>query len=79
MGEVVRSEKHQEVRDSLPDELKTIFDAFVVDYKFAATKHHGSPFVSYVVLAEMVKMGWRLGADPIRHDAVAGGGQDART
>jgi hypothetical protein len=40
---------------------------FVADYKFAGTKHHGSPFVSYIILAEMVKMGWRLGAEPM-HD-----------
>lgn len=55
-----RSEKHESARNSLPDELRPVFDAFVEDYKFAASKHHGSPFVSYVVLAEMVKAGWRL-------------------
>lgn len=60
-----RSEKHDEARRSLPAELMLIFDEFVDDYKFAATKHHGSPFVSYVVLAEMVRMGWRHGAEPI--------------
>ena len=50
----------------MPDDLKPIFDDLVTDYRFAATKHHGSPFVSYVVLAEMVKLGWRLGAEQIR-------------
>jgi hypothetical protein len=60
-----RTEKHEIARNSLPDNLKPVFDDFVGDYKFAATKHHGSPFVSYVVLAEMVRMGWRLTAEPI--------------
>jgi len=40
-----------------------VFDQFVEDYKFAGTIHHGSPFVSYVILAEMVRAGWRLTAE----------------
>ncbi len=59
MTEPQRSEKHELARSRVPDELKDVFDEFVEHYKFAATKHHGSPFVSYVVLAEMVKLGWR--------------------
>ena len=60
-----RSEKHEHARNSVPDELKPVFDDFVGDYKFAGMKHHGSPFVSYIILAEMVKMGWRLAAEPV--------------
>ena len=60
-----RSEKHEQARDSLPDKLKPVFDNFVTDYRLAATKHHGSPFVSYVVLAEMVRLGWRLTAEQL--------------
>ena len=60
-----RSEKHELARNSLPDDLKPVFDDFVTDYKFAGTKHHGSPFVSYIILAEMVRMGWRLEAEPL--------------
>jgi hypothetical protein len=65
MNETNRSEKHEAARNTLPDELKPVFDDFVGDYKFAATKHHGSPYVSYIVLAEMVRLGWRLGAAPL--------------
>jgi len=61
-----RTENHETARNSLPDELKSVFDEFVGDYRFAATKYHGSPFVSYKVLAEMVRMGWRLAADPLK-------------
>ncbi len=39
---------------------------FVADYKFSATVHHGRPYVSYVVLADMVRAGWRLSAEPIK-------------
>ena len=74
MSEETRSEKHEQARNSLPDELKPIFDDFVTDYRFAATKHHGKPYVSYIVLAEMVKMGWRLGAEPMKE-----GGKSAQS
>lgn len=67
MTDTPRTEKHELARNSLPDELKPVFDDFVTDYRFAATKHHGSPFVSYIVLAEMVRLGWRLGAEVIRN------------
>jgi hypothetical protein len=60
-----RSEKYEQARNSLPDELRPVFDDFVEDYKFAGTIHHGSPFVSYIILAEMVKAGWRLSGEPI--------------
>ena len=66
MAEAERmSEKCRLARNTLPDELKPVFDDFVADYKFAATKCHGSPYVSYMVLAEMVRAGWRLAADPV--------------
>ena len=54
-----RSEKHELSRNSLPDNLKPVFDEIVADYRFSATKHHGSPFVSYVILADLVREGWR--------------------
>ncbi len=60
-----RSEKHELARNSVPIELVSAFDALVADYQFAATVHHRSPFVSYVVLADLVKAGWRRAAQPI--------------
>ena len=58
------SEKHELARKSLPDLLVPVFDQFVEDYKYAGTIHHGSPFVSYIILAEMVKAGWRPSGEP---------------
>jgi len=63
--DVKRTEKHEQARNLLPKELVPVFDAFVADYKFAGTIHHGAPFVSYVILAEMVKAGWRPSGEPI--------------
>jgi len=64
-SEPKRSEKCERARMTLPEELRSVFDQFVEDYKFAGTIHHGSPFVSYVILAEMVRAGWRLSGEPI--------------
>jgi len=59
------SEKQKEARDSLPEVLKPFFDDFVADYKYAATLRHGKPYVSYIVLADMIRARWRLSAQPI--------------
>lgn len=61
-----RTEKHEEARNTLPDELKPIFEEFVADYKYAATMRCGRPYISYIVLADMVRAGWRLAAEPIK-------------
>ena len=55
--------KSADIRESLPAELRPIFDQLVRDYRFASTVKHGTPFVSYAVLAELVKMGWRYVGD----------------
>ena len=60
------SEKQIEARKSLPEELKPVFDDFVADYKYVATLRHGRPYISYVVLADMVRAGWRLAAESIK-------------
>ena len=60
------SEKQQEARNSLPDELKPVFDDFVADYKYVATMRHGRPYISYIVLADMIRAGWRLSAKPVK-------------
>lgn len=63
-----RSEKHEQARNSLPDDLKPVFDEFTEDYKFSAAVRHGSPFVSYIVLADLVRTGWRHTEEPIEED-----------
>ena len=60
-----RSDKAERARNSLPESLWPIFDQFVEEYKFAALIHHGSAYVSYSVLAELVKAGWRPTGEPM--------------
>ncbi|MFC1792656.1 hypothetical protein ACFL3Q_03615 [Planctomycetota bacterium] len=62
--EYTKSEKYIEARNSLSDELKPIYDEFVADYRFAATLRYGKPYVSYLMLADMVKAGWRPSTGP---------------
>ena len=54
-----------EYREGLPEELRDEFDRFVEDYKFAATQLHGQGFVSYGVLALLIRSGWRRSDPPI--------------
>ena len=58
------SEKYIEAKNSLSDDLKPIYEEFVADYRYAATLRHGKPYVSYIVLADMIKAGWRPTAEP---------------
>jgi hypothetical protein len=53
------SEKYARARDALPGDLQPIFDSLVAEYKFLASIHHKSPFVSYLVLADLIRSGWR--------------------
>ena len=62
------NEKQIEARKSLPDDPKPVFDEFVADYKYAASMRHGAPYVSYIVLADMIRAGWRLAAKPIKSE-----------
>ena len=60
------SEKQIEARNSLPEKLRPIFDDFVADYEYAATCRHGRPYISYIVLADMVCAGWRYSGEPMK-------------
>ena len=39
--------------------LRSHYDELVLDYKHYAVIHHNHPFVSYKVLADLVRVGWR--------------------
>ena len=56
--------RHEQALNALPEELKTVFDEFVNDYKYAASMRHGALYVSYIVLADMIRAGWRIAAKP---------------
>jgi len=64
MTEII-SEKHREARDGLSDELKPIFDDLVEEYRYHTSMRYGKPYVSYIVLADLVRSGWRRSAEAI--------------
>lgn len=60
MAKAKTTARYDEAVASLPVELRPTFDNLLKYYKFAALKHHGHPWASPVVLAELVRLGWRL-------------------
>jgi hypothetical protein len=58
-GQPPLTPKHAEARKALPENLQPIFEDLVADYRWLAAVHHRAPFVSYVVLADLVRNGWR--------------------
>lgn len=58
------NERHEQARNSLPDDLKSVFDDFSTDFRLATSSHQGASSVSSMVLAEMVRAGWRLLEEP---------------
>ncbi len=54
-----KSPKFHEGRESLPEDLRPIYDELVASYAFYSLKHLGREFVSYKILAELVREGWR--------------------
>ena len=53
------STKYRETRDSLPEHLRSTFKRLVQEYAYHATVIYGKQWVSYQVLAELVREGWR--------------------
>src|SRR5262249_40386608 len=47
-------------RDALDPALREIFDRLVEAYRFYAFSFYHRPFVSYRILAALVRDGWRL-------------------
>ncbi len=59
MEDKKHSPKFFEARNSLPEELRPIYDLLVEEYSFYALKHYGRGWVAYMVIAELVRSGWR--------------------
>jgi len=55
----------EEIRSQLPEHLRQEYDMLVSDYRFAAHVRYGKRFVSYMVLADLIRAGWRRSVDSI--------------
>lgn len=49
----------EEVIKSLPPDLLPVFEQLVDEYKCSCIEHYGRPLVSYLVLGDLVRAGWR--------------------
>ncbi|MGE0142106.1 MAG: hypothetical protein AB7T19_02355 [Planctomycetota bacterium] len=58
--------KHEQSRARLPGELKSVFDALVKDYEFAAQIHYRTVLVSCSILAVLAPVGRRPPASQSR-------------
>jgi hypothetical protein len=56
------NENYVAARDSLPNELRPIYDQLVEDYRFCASSRYGAGWVAYHIIADLVKMGWKRGS-----------------
>ncbi len=54
------SQKYLDARQTVPEELWAEFEKLVTEYKYRATVRYGSAYISYIVLADLIRSGWRL-------------------
>ena len=54
-----KSRGQKEIAEACP------YGAVYWNEELQITKRHGSPFVSYIILADMIRAGWRLTAKPL--------------
>jgi hypothetical protein len=53
------SPKYLEARESLPEDLRPVYDRLVDEYSFHTEVSYGRGYVAYRVLAALVRDGWR--------------------
>ena len=53
------SDKYFEVRNQLPPKMRSIFDELVDDYRDVSLNYFSRSFVSFAILADLVRLGWR--------------------
>ena len=58
-GGNLESPKLKAAPESLRIELRCQFDSLLEDYAFAACTRYGRAYVSYGVIADLIRAGWR--------------------
>jgi hypothetical protein len=65
MSKLERKTKEKEEINALPPELIPIYNQLVAEYQFHCLKRYSVPFVNRVILADLVKDGWRPSHQPL--------------
>ena len=53
------SPKMEKELNELPKDLRALYKRIVLEYQYYCVVKHGHPWVSYAVLADLIKAGWR--------------------
>lgn len=61
---VVSPSKKDLAFESLPPELHEVFQRLISEYQYHCILRYGKPFVSYIILADMIRSGWRPTHEP---------------
>ena len=56
-----KGEKFIKAKESLPEELRPIYEDIVEQYAFHTERLYGRGYVAYEVLASLVRDGWKQG------------------
>jgi len=51
--------RKKQALESVPEEFRPIYKQLVSEYQFHCIQRHGRPFVSYLILADLINDGWR--------------------
>ena len=54
-----KSEKYLSTKESIPKQLHPIYDQLVEEYIFHTETRYGRGYVAYIVLADLVRDGWK--------------------
>lgn len=57
--DINKSQKYQDAKASLPDELKPVYEDLVKQYAYHTERLYGRGYVAYEVLASLIRDGWR--------------------
>lgn len=58
------SVKMEEELNALPEDLKPVYKRIVLESQYHCVVRHGHPLVSYAVLSDLIKGGWRPTREP---------------
>jgi hypothetical protein len=70
----LKTVKFQKAKDTLPDDLKPVYEDLVGGYAFHTNRLYGRGYVAYEVLAALVQDGWRCVPEQSPNDHVPNDG-----
>ena len=60
-----RGKAYHDAKESLPENMRDMFDKMVDDYEYISFSFTSRGWVSFKIIAAMVEGGWRQSAEPL--------------